>query len=356
MASRLDGFVKLLALGMLAALPGLMTACAHTPQPSFTELVTEDFSVPAVDAGVQLHVRNKRPAALARFAPDNVVLFVHGATGSPETGFDLALDGLSWMDWMARQGNDVYFVSVRGYGGSTRPREMNEPPQDNPPVVRTGDAARDVGAAVEFIRKRRGVRKVTLIGHSWGSTIMPFYTAQNNDKVERLALFAPGWLRTQGASPTDGGGQLGAYRIVTEEGVRRRRGSGLPPGKQEELMPARWLDAYFEAAFASDPWSATQQPRAFRAPNGVVQDSREFTNVGKPLYNPAEIRVPTLLILAEWDADTPLYMARTLFPLLVNVPSKRLVVIGEGTHVVLGEKNRMQLFREVQLFFEEGRR
>ena len=49
-------------------------------------------------------------------------------------------------------------------------------------------------------------------------------------------------------------------------------------------------------------------------------------------------------------------MMRTLFPLLVNAPSKRLVVIGEGTHVVQAEKNRMQLFREVQLFFEEGRR
>ena len=60
-------------------------------------------------------------------------------------------------------------------------------------------------------------------------------------------------------------------------------------------------------------------------------------------------------MLAEWDAGTPLYMAQILFPLLVDAPSKRLVVIGEGTHSVMAEKNRMQLFREVQLFFNEGR-
>jgi pimeloyl-ACP methyl ester carboxylesterase len=120
-------------------------------------------------------------------------------------------------------------------------------------------------------------------------------------------------------------------------------------------MPAHWLEAHLEAAFAADPWSATQNPRAFRAPSGVVLDSREYANAGRPRYNPADIRVPTLLILAEWDADTPLYMAQTLFPLLVNAPAKRLVVIGEGTHVVQNEKNRMQLFREVQLFFDEGR-
>ncbi|MBM3343936.1 MAG: alpha/beta hydrolase [Betaproteobacteria bacterium] len=318
-------------------------------------LICDDFRVPAQDAGIELHVRNRRPADLTRFAPDNIILFVHGATGSPETSFDLKLDGVSWMAWMAQQGNDVYFVSVRGYGHSTRPREMDEPPLNNAPIVRTDTAVRDVGAAVDFIRGRRGVDKISLLGHSWGTTIMALYTTQNNAKVHRLALYAPGWIRTQGVSLTDQGGELGAYRIVTAEAVKKRRGTGLPPGKQEELMPARWLDAYLKAAFEADPWSKTQTPRAFRAPNGVVADSREYANAGKPRYNPGEIRVPTLLILAEWDADTPPYMAQTLFPLLVNAPSKRLVVIGEGTHVVVTEKNRMQLFREVGLFFEEGR-
>jgi pimeloyl-ACP methyl ester carboxylesterase len=63
--------------------------------------------------------------------------------------------------------------------------------------------------------------------------------------------------------------------------------------------------------------------------------------------------VPTLLILAEWDQDTPAYMAQALFPLLTNAPRKRYVEIGEGTHTVIMEKNRMQLFREVQMFLDE---
>lgn len=67
------------------------------------------------------------------------------------------------------------------------------------------------------------------------------------------------------------------------------------------------------------------------------------------------ITAPTLLILAEWDADTPPYMAQTLFSHLKKTPWKRMVMIGEGTHSVVMEKNRMQLFREVQLFLEEGR-
>jgi hypothetical protein len=47
-------------------------------------------------------------------------------------------------------------------------------------------------------------------------------------------------------------------------------------------------------------------------------------------------------------------MAHALFPLIVNAPWKRCVIIGEGTHSVVMEKNRLQLFREVQFFLEKG--
>jgi esterase/lipase len=65
---------------------------------------------------------------------------------------------------------------------------------------------------------------------------------------------------------------------------------------------------------------------------------------------------PVLLIHAEWDRDTPAYMAQTLFPLPVNAPMKRYVQLGEGTHTIVMEKSRPQLFRAVQSFFEERSR
>jgi hypothetical protein len=40
--------------------------------------------------------------------------------------------------------------------------------------------------------------------------------------------------------------------------------------------------------------------------------------------------VPTLLVGAEWDRDTPPYMAQTLFPLLVNAPGKRYVALARA--------------------------
>ena len=90
-----------------------------------------------------------------------------------------------------------------------------------------------------------------------------------------------------------------------------------------------------------------------RAPNGVIQDGREYWSSGKPLYDPGQIRVPTFLAHAEWDRDLPSYMLYAYFEKLTNAPYKRYVEIGEGTHTVIMEKNRMQLFQAVQQFLDE---
>ncbi len=325
------------------------TAAATRAVPA---LVTEEFMVPGGDPGIQLYIRNKRPASLARFAADNAVLFVHGATYPASTSFDLRLEGVSWMEYIASRGYDVWLLDLRGYGRSMRPPEMDQPAAANPPIVRTETAVRDYAAAADWIRKRRGVDKLNVLGWSWGTAISAAYTAANGAQVSRLMLYAPVWLR-QTQSLTDSGGALGAYRTVTVAETKKRRETGLPPGKKP--MPEAWFNAWADATFETDPVGSKANPRYVRAPNGVVLDGREYWSSGKPLYEPADIRVPTLLILAEWDADTPTYMAQALFPKLVNASPKRLVIVGEGTHSLIMEQNRMQLFREVQLFLDEGR-
>ena len=49
-------------------------------------------------------------------------------------------------------------------------------------------------------------------------------------------------------------------------------------------------------------------------------------------------------------------MAQTIFPLLVNAPGKRLVQLAEGTHTIMMEKNRLELFKAVQASWTRGRR
>jgi pimeloyl-ACP methyl ester carboxylesterase len=316
------------------------------------KLIMEEFMVPAADSGISLYVRNKHPQGVKKFSSEKILLFVHGATYPAETAFDLKLNGLSWMDYIAQHGYDVYLVDIRGYGKSTRPPEMDKPAADNEPIVRTEIAVKDVGAAVDFILKRRGVSKINLLGWSWGTSIMGWYTTQNNDKVNRLVLYAPGWIR-DAASLTDSGGKLGAYRAVSRDAAKGRWLTGVAEDKKADLIPPGWFEAWADATFATDAAGSKQTPPVLRAPNGVVQDGREFWGAGKALYDPAEIRVPTFLAHAEWDADLPSYMLYAYFAKLTNAPYKRYVQIGEGTHTVIMEKNRMQLFHAVQQFLDE---
>jgi pimeloyl-ACP methyl ester carboxylesterase len=317
-----------------------------------TKIEMEEFMVPAVDAGINLYVRNKHPQGVKQFAPEKILLYVHGSTYPSETAFDLQLNGLSWMDYIAQHGYDVYLVDLRGYGKSTRPPEMDKPAADNEPIVRTTTAVKDVGAAVDFILKRRNVAKLNLLGWSWGTSIMGWYTAQNNDKVNKLVLYAPQWIRNTPAL-TDSGAKLGAYRSVSRDAAKGRWLTGVPEDKKATLIPPGWFEAWADATFASDPVGAKQTPPVLRAPNGTVLDTREYWGAGKPLYDPAGIRVPTFLAHAEWDADLPSYMLHAYFAKLTNVPYKRYVEIGEGTHTIIMEKNRMQLFQAVQQFLDE---
>jgi alpha-beta hydrolase superfamily lysophospholipase len=130
--------------------------------------------------------------------------------------------------------------------------------------------------------------------------------------------------------------------------------TGVPDAKKAGLIPAGWFEAWADATFATDVDGKKASPPSLRAPNGVVQDTADYWAAGKAYYDPSKITVPTLLVHAEWDRDTPPYMAQTLFPLLVNSPGKRYVQLAEGTHTIIMEKNRMELFRAVQSFIDEA--
>jgi pimeloyl-ACP methyl ester carboxylesterase len=325
-----------------------------SPTAQSPKLVTEEFMVPALDPGIQIYVRNKRPAEMKSFRPERTLLFVHGATYPAHTTFDLAIGGQSWMDYIARHGYDVYLLDIRGYGKSTRPKEMADKPDANPPIVRTQTAVKDISAVVDFILQRRNIPRLVLLGWSWGTFSTPTYASSNANKVERLVLYSPIWIGRTGRLQQTDLSRIDAYRTVTREQASARWYAGVAEDKKPALIPAGVFDAWADATWATDPEGAKMNPPVIRAPNGVVQDCIDTWWAGKSYYDPAKVTVPALLITAAWDADVPAHMARTLFPLLVNSPGKRLVELPQGTHSVMMETNRFELFEAVQKFLDEG--
>jgi pimeloyl-ACP methyl ester carboxylesterase len=337
-----------LALGCLAMSTALISAAAEA---GGVRLESKDVMIPSGDPGIELFVRNKHPAGVQKFSSDRILLFVHGATYPAETAFDLPIEGVSMMDLIASRGFDVYLVDVRGYGRSTRPPEMSQPPAANKPVVSTEVAAHDLGAAVDYIVKKRGVAKIDVMGWSWGTSIVGLYTSEHNAKVDRLVLYAPQWIRTE--PPAADLPPLGAYRLVSMESARERWLKGVPADKQADLIPPGVFEAWAKATWATDPEASKHSPPMLRASNGVTEDGRNYWSAGKPLYDPGKITVPTLILHAEWDADLPSYLAQNYFKQLKNTPYKRMIELSEGTHTVMMEKNRMQFFHELMGFLDE---
>jgi len=348
--------IAVLLIGLMVGLFAGSAAQAQTPARAqaaparLVRLVTEETMIASPQAGLKIYVRNKHPAGMTRFTPDRTLVFVHGATYPASTAFDLELGGVSWMDYIARHGFDVYLLDLPGYGRSSRPVAMDQPAAAGQPIETTADAVRDYVAVVDWVLARRHLTRLDAAGWSWGTTIAAGFAAEQPGKVNRLVLYAPVWLAQTPAPAT---GTLGAYRLVTRDAALKRWLNGVPEDKQAGLIPEGWFDRWQKATWATDPKSSEASPPVLRAPNGVFLDFQRFWGMGQPTYNPAKITAPTLMIQAEWDRDTPPARSQGLFPMLTNAAWKKYVLIGEGTHTVMMERNRMLLFQAVQAFLEE---
>jgi len=321
--------------------------------PAAAEIAVEDLMIPSDTPGIRLHIRNKRPAGMRDFSPERSIVLMHGATYSSGTLFDVPVGGFSFMDWLARRGYDVHAVDVRGTGGSTRPPEMDRPPELNPPLGRTETGVRDFSTAVDFVLRRRGIERTNIVAMSWGGSVAGAYTSRNNAKVAKLALVAPQWLNP-GKARIDPGGPLGAYRRIPVLQTKARWLEGAPEDRRDGLIPDGWFETWAAAALATDPEGAAQTPPTMRAGTGPILDTREYWTAGRPFYDPGAITVPVLLVHAEWDLDVPLPVAQDYFTRLTGAPYRRWVEIGEGTHMVLMEKNRLQAFRAIGDFLDEA--
>jgi alpha-beta hydrolase superfamily lysophospholipase len=342
--------LSIAAAGFLLATLASIPALAQTKA-----LVTEEMMVKTSDPGIEIYVRNKRPADMTSFRPEQTVLYVHGATYPSETAFDLKLDGVSWMEYIASRGYDVWLLDLRGYGKSTRPPEMADKPEGQ-------CADRDWPDRGQGHRHRGRFHPATpqysapqpaglVVGHDADGDV---------HHAKRIEGRTSCPLRT-GLDPPDafaGSGRLrklGAYRTVNRDQSKSAGTPACPRTRKPRSFPPAGSTPG-RCDIRNRFGRREMNPPVLRAPNGVVQDSAEFFGAGKPYYDPAKITVPTLLVHAEWDRDTPPYMAQTLFPLLVNSPGKRYVALAEGTHSIIMERNRLQLFEAVQAFLDEAKR
>ncbi|WP_185640716.1 alpha/beta hydrolase [Burkholderia sp. Bp9142] len=333
---------------------------------SLPVIVATDHRIASGALGVQLHVRNKRLATLHKPHPDKVVVFVHGATFPGSMAFDHPMfGGGSWLDYLALHGFDTYLFDVRGYGRSSRPAASTFPVPRNPPYARTPEAGDDLSAVVEFVRARTSGARVNLIGWSWGTALGGGFTAARNEAVRHLVLVAPlwiirnspgialsRWMMSMLPPPLPNNADfLGDFRAISKKEARQRWVRGLDETTAEQLIPQAEFDTWWQALFEIQGRTG-DSAQTVQAPNGVMADLIDHWATSRATYEPEHIRVPTQLLLGEWDIDTPAYMAQELFSRLKHAPYKRLEILARGTHSMALELNRFDLFDRCREFLE----
>lgn len=216
-----------------------------------------------------------------------VVLLIHGATWASKCTFDPDPEhGYSMMEVLADAGYDVFAVDLHGYGRSER---------TDADWTDAASAAKDVEAAVEFIRALRWVERVHLFGYQWGAQPAALYAMQKPQKVARLALLGMRYrlIEKTGAQPVSPIRTLGqqAALLKPEDGE-------LDP----EFVRRRAQVCRLEAS---------------QAPNGAVRDLYRASPV-----EPAKLKVPTLIIQGERDGNPEQFKDRVQFFGELSSPAK----------------------------------
>lgn len=308
------------------------------------KIVVEEFRVPSPAPGIELFVRNKHLGSHKKFSPERTVLYVHGATLASELVFDLPVDGKSWADDLARHGWDVWLVDVRGYGRSSWPAALKQPAEANPPVATTAEAVADFGAAADFIRGKRKLDRLQLIGWSWGAVIAGSYAAAQPERVASLVLVAPLWAYLGSVIPNPPQKAWQEWNLADSQA---RVQKGVPADQIKAVLPPSTVELWKQAVRASQPEAAQRTPELFRSPTGVLHD---VSWQGKAPYDAGAIKSPTLIIRGEWDELTPLGLSQDLFGKLKGARSRSLVELPRLSHFLLIESDRQALYDEVRSF------
>ena len=151
----------LVVLALTVVIAGTVAGSVAAQSPG--SITTETFMIPARDPGIQLHVRNKRPAGQDTFTPERIVLFVHGATYPGSSGFDLDLPvsydyatGTARYEHrffnLAPTGREIDYELAYGVGLWGGHLDLNAFFREDPGHIEA--MKQDVGAAIRFTLTR----------------------------------------------------------------------------------------------------------------------------------------------------------------------------------------------------------
>jgi pimeloyl-ACP methyl ester carboxylesterase len=258
-----------------------------------------------------------------------VVVLAHGSATAGRESFDLQVQGkpsYSLMDFLAREGFDVFAPDVRGFGRSTHPEGH----------ITTAEASEDFQEVVDYALKLRGISKVNILAWSWGTQYAGMFLMTSPGKADKYASYAQMHVNSPDISkrrPKIETFRKNAYVNIPEAGWKPRFYSMTPV----EVNDAEIVDAYAKTAVSIE----------VRTPTGPQLDMVTIL----PMVNPRLIPIPTMIIHGEYDDVADL---DGLLPFFKQLPNsyKRYVVVPDAGHMMHLQKGHNLFQHEVTGFLK----
>lgn len=334
------------------------------------ELQRHDVKVDS-EPGIRIFVREVvTKKTVAESLQKKALILVHGARVPGLASFDLQVPGGSLAADLARRGFDVYIMDIRGYGASSRPPEMEEPPSAHPPLVHSNEAAHDIDAVVDWIHSHQHVSYVALLGWATGGQWAAYYASVYPKKINALVLLNSLYGRSSIHALMGHGTDMEdpaypghfnqttcrAYRLNTAGSLLGVWDHSIPEQDKTTWRDPAVASAYVKAALASDATSNSRTPPSFRSPCGALEDSF-YLAIGHQLWDASLITASTLILRSERDFWSRPEDQQLLMDDLVHSQRRRSITIPGATHFVhldRPERGRDLLLKSISEFLLEN--
>jgi alpha-beta hydrolase superfamily lysophospholipase len=329
----------------------LVAAGLITGTPSFSEAAIPDAAERWIEpdqvGGYRLHVHERLAAAPCEKSP---VLLLHGYGVPTSMAFDVP--GASLMEHLARTGRSNFAIDLPGFGRSERPAEMGVAPAGSP-VIRAADILKDVTRAVKYVQSVCKGSKVDIVAWSWGGVVAGMWASTQPAGIGRLVLIDSMYsthvpsitkLFADPSDPNHINPKLPSYSVVPVKAIVDQWNGMLDTTglSYDRLRDAEILQKVSDIFLDSDP--DRPSPGTVRRPLGPIVDLFEIFS-GRPIYDASKITAPTFIVRGEADNFSDSFISR-----LSKSCGRRELIIGDGTHYMIFERSRNQVYTAIDEF------
>jgi alpha-beta hydrolase superfamily lysophospholipase len=253
----------------------------------------------------------------------------------------ISMGSISFGEYLATRGIDVFLVDLRGYGKSSPIAEQLHLTADevtNP--IKLKDFYSDIFASTRYVKSILG-NDITLsaLGFSIMASILVTFSHICPGELQRVIGLNPTWLPDPSDTPSDyffEADTTTPYIDVSLDLLKRRFEIAQPHGVD-----------YREPLWFSEATSAlTTYHQTFNkdTQSWKIYKMLYWHEFFRSIKDMPDITAHILLVSSQYDAENPLPIVQRLFNTL-STTNKILKILPDATHLCIWEKARHTLYK-----------